>query len=248
MGSTCTLASCRGPVVHGDAAHDVLGRGLRVLHLDVEVPALVEDAGVDELVFELVPRPRPVHRHQVVVRELGLRVLVQPALVAVRRQVIDVEVVLLDVFPVVALGIGEAEQPLLEDRVLLVPQRQRQAQPLLVVADPGETVLAPPVRAGPRLIMTEVRPGIPVLAVVLPDRAPLPFAEIRPPGAPRHAFPGLPEPEFLCGKPRGTADGRPPTTIGHIAIPSPPSDISRLSHGYTSGVAAGHRLMTPGPS
>ena len=39
-------------------------------------------------------------------------------------------------------------------------------------------------------------------------------------------------------------DGRPPTTIGHIAIPSPLPDISRFSHGYTSGVAAGYRLMT----
>ena len=65
----------------------------------------------------------------------GLRVLVQPALVGVGRQVVDVEVVLLDVLAVVALGVGQAEEPLLEDRVVLVPQREREAQPLLVVAD-----------------------------------------------------------------------------------------------------------------
>src|SRR5262249_33917481 len=105
-----------------------------------------------------------------------------------------------DVLPVVALGIGQAEQPLLEDRVLLIPQRQSQAQPLLVVADPGEAILAPPVRPGSRLIMAEIRPGIPVLAVVLPDRSPLPLAEIRPPCAPRHTFLGLPEPALFRGK------------------------------------------------
>jgi hypothetical protein len=88
-----------------------------------------------------MPGPGPVLRHQLVVGELGLRVLVEVALVAVRRQVVDVEVVLLDVLTVVAFGIGQAEQALLQDRVPLVPQRQSQAQPLLVVADPGDAVL-----------------------------------------------------------------------------------------------------------
>ena len=178
--------------MHGDAAEDVFGPGLGVLHLDVEVAAVVEDTRIDQLVLEFVPGPGPVRRHQVVVGELGLRVLVELALVAVRRQVIDVEVVLLDVLAVVALGIGQAEQALLQDRVPLVPQRQSQAQPLLVVADPGEAVLPPAVRARPGLIMTEVRPGVAVVAVVLPDRAPLALAEIRSPGPPRNARPGPP--------------------------------------------------------
>jgi len=63
----------------------------------------------------------------------------------VGREVVDVEVVLLDVLAVVPLGVGQPEQPLLEDRVVLVPQRKRQAQPLLLVADTGPSVLAPPV-------------------------------------------------------------------------------------------------------
>ena len=125
-------------------AQDVFGPGLDVLHLDIEITAVVEDAGIDEFVFLLMPRPRPVHRHQFAVGELGVRVLVEITLVAVCRQVIDVEVILLDVLAVVALGIRQAEQALLQDRVALVPQRDSQAQPLLVVADPGYTVLAPP--------------------------------------------------------------------------------------------------------
>jgi hypothetical protein len=36
----------------------------------------------------------------------------------VRRRGVEVEVVLLDVLAVVALAVGEAEEPLLEDRVL----------------------------------------------------------------------------------------------------------------------------------
>ena len=184
-------------VVHGDAAEDVLRGRLRVLHLDVEVVPGVEDTGVDQLVLELLARPFPVDRDQVVVGKLGLRVLVQVALVAVGRDVVDVEVVLLDVLAVVALGVGQAEQPLLEDRVPLVPQRQRQAQPLLVVADPGQAVLAPPVGPRARLIVGEVGPGVSAVAVVLADRPPLALAQVRSPGAPRRPRPSLPQPQVL---------------------------------------------------
>ena len=90
--------------MHRDPAKNVLRPGLCVLHLDVEVAVLVEDARIDELVLQLLPRPGPVHRRQVAIRELALWVLVQPPLIAVRREVVDVEVVLLHVLAVVALG------------------------------------------------------------------------------------------------------------------------------------------------
>ena len=189
-------------VVHGDAAQDVFRSALRVLHLDVEITPVLEDTRIEELVFHVVPRPGPVHRHQVVVGEFGLRVLVEVALVAVRRQVVDVEVVLLDVLTMVALGVGQAEQPFLQDRVPLVPQRESQAQPLLVVADPGDAILTPPVRAGAGLVVAEVGPGVSVVAVVLPDCAPLPLAEVRSPGSPRNTRPGFLQ-ALLLGRQRG---------------------------------------------
>ena len=49
----------RRPVVHRDPTHDVLRAGLGVLHLDVEVVAVVEDAGVDELVLHLLAGSGP---------------------------------------------------------------------------------------------------------------------------------------------------------------------------------------------
>ena len=111
-------------------------------------------------------------------------------------------VALLDVLAVVALGVRQAEQALLQDRVPLVPQRKSQAQPLLVVADPGDAILTPPVRARPRLIMTEVRPGVFAVAVVFPDRPPLTLTEIWPPGTPRNTRPGVLQPPLL-GRQRG---------------------------------------------
>ena len=133
---------------------DVLGRGLGVLDEDVEVAVLVEDAGVEQLVLELAARAAggwSSTRSSYGIRRL--RVLVEILHVRVRRRAVEVEVVLLDVLAVVALAVGQAEQPLLEDRVLAVPEREREAEPLLVVGDAGEAVLAPAIGARARLVV-----------------------------------------------------------------------------------------------
>ena len=114
-----------------------------------------------------------------------------------RRQVVEVEVVLLHVLAMVALRVGQAEEPLLQDRVPSVPQSDREAQDLLVVALSGQAVLAPPVRPGARLVVREVRPGVSVVAVVLPYRAPLALAQVRAPPTPRHPGTSFLEPGLL---------------------------------------------------
>jgi len=43
---------------------------------------------------------------------------------------------------VVALVAGDAEQALLEDGVAAVPEGQREAEPLVIVRDAGQAVLA----------------------------------------------------------------------------------------------------------
>ena len=160
---------------------NVLGRFLGILDEDVEVAVLVEDARVEQLVLELALAPAPVPVHEVGIRERRLRIFVEVLHVRVRRRAIEVEVVLLDVLAVITLAVGQAEEALLEDRVLAVPQRQGEAKPLLVVGDAGQTILAPAVGARARLVMGEVVPGVAAFAVVLADRAPLPFAQVRSP-------------------------------------------------------------------
>src|SRR6202034_2513642 len=127
---------------------------------------------------------RPVHGNEVVIGEGPLRVVIPPPVPGMAWHRVQVPPVLLDVLTVIALLTGQAERPLLEDRVVSVPQGQRQAQPLFDVAEPGQPVLAPPVRAGPGVVVRQVVPGLAVRAVVLPDRAPLPLADVRPPPVP----------------------------------------------------------------
>src|SRR5262249_15041280 len=117
----------------------------------------------------------------------GLRVLVEPLHVGVGRRGVEVEVVFLHVLAVVALDAGEAEQPLLQDRIAAVPEQDREADALFAIADPGEAVFVPPERARARLIERKIPPGVAVRAVVLATRAPCPLADVRAPSLPGHA-------------------------------------------------------------
>ena len=173
---------------------------LGVLDEDVEVAVLVEHARVEQFVLEFVPAPAAAGFDKVGVREGGLRILVEVLHVRVRRRAVEVEVVLLDVLAVIALAVGQAEQALLEDRVLAVPQGEREAEPLLVVGDAGEAVLAPAVGARAGLVVGEVVPGVAAFAVVLADGPPLAFAEVGPPLLPGGLLlPGLFEPDVFRG-------------------------------------------------
>ena len=187
----------RTPVAHRDPRQQVRRPGLGVVDLHVEVPAPVEHAGVQQLVLGVVEAALAVGADQVVVGEGRVRVLVPPPHPRVGRGVVGVEVVLLDVLPVVALRVRQPEEALLEDRVLAVPQGQAQAQLALVVADAGHAVLAPAVGPGSGLVVGEVVPGVAVVAVVLADGAPLPLAQVGAPLPPADALPGLPQPRLL---------------------------------------------------
>ena len=151
------------------------------MHLDDPVAVVVEDAGVDQLVFGLELRPRAVGLDEVLVRERSLRVVIPPAQPGAARDRVEVPPVLLDVLAVVALAVRKAEEALFQDGVALVPEGEGEAEALLVVGDPAQAVFAPAI--GPRagLVMGEVVPGVSVRAVVLADRPPLPLAEV---GAP----------------------------------------------------------------
>ena len=123
----------------------------------------------------------PFVRDKIAVGIRRLRVLVEIFHVRVRGRAIEVEVVLLHVLAVVALAVGEPEEALLEDRILAVPQREAEAEALLVVGDAGDAVFAPAVGARAGVIVGEEVPGVARLAVVLAHRAPLAFAQVRPP-------------------------------------------------------------------
>ena len=118
-------------------------RVLGVLHEHVEVAILVEHAGIEQFILEFVPAPAAVGLDQIVVGKGRLRIFVEILHVGMGRRAVEVEVVFLDILAVIAFAVGQPEQAFLENRILAVPQRQREAKPLLVVGDAGQTILAP---------------------------------------------------------------------------------------------------------
>ncbi len=126
---------------------DVFRIRLRVLHFDVEVPALREDTGVHQLELRDVLSASAVLFDQPAVGEFGLRVLIKKAHVRVRRSAVQIEVVLLDVLAVIALASRQPEQALLQDGIAAVPERDGEADLLMPVGNPCQAVFVPAVGA-----------------------------------------------------------------------------------------------------
>ncbi len=168
----------------GDADEHVGDGGLAVFNEHVEVAVAVEDSGVDQFVFGIVAGAAAALVGELRIGEGGLRIFVERLHVRVGGRAVEVIVILFHVLAVVALVAGEAEQPLFENRVALVPQRNREAQQLRSVADAQQPVLAPTVGAAARVIVRQVIPRRAVRAVVLAHRSPLAVAEVRPPQFP----------------------------------------------------------------
>ena len=127
VGSTCSLSRLGPPIATADLDQDVGRRRFRVFDEHIEITVIIEDAGIEQFVFPIVAAAPPVRFDQIAVGICVLRIFVEVLHVRVGRRAVEIEVVFLDVLAVIALAIGQAEQPLLQDRVLAVPQRERQS-------------------------------------------------------------------------------------------------------------------------
>ncbi len=100
------------------------------------------------------------------------------------RRSVEVPPVLFDVFAVVALGAGETEHALLENRVLPVPERKAETPGLACVGEGGHPVFVPAEGATSRVVVRKEGPGVTVGAVVFADRSPGSFGDVRSPVPP----------------------------------------------------------------
>ena len=182
-----------------DRHQQVIRAGLGVMHLGDPVPVTAEHAGIQQLILRLIPAPASIGVDQVLIRVRALRIVVTPPVPGMAGHRIQIPPVLLHVLAVIALRAGQPERALLQDRIPPIPQRQRKAQPLLDITEPGQPILPPPVRPRPRLIMRQMIPRVPVGTVILPHRPPLPLTHIRPPPVPLRTL--LPQPILQPPKP-----------------------------------------------
>jgi len=100
------------------------------------------------------------------------------------RSGVQIEVILLHVFPVVAFVSCEPKEALLQDGIAAIPQGQREADALVPVADAADAVFAPAVGARARLVVREILPRRAPLAVILAHGSPFALAEVGSPALP----------------------------------------------------------------
>ena len=113
-----------GAIVDRHLQENVFNIGLCVFDLDIEITVVGKDAGVNQLILWFIFAAPPVFFDEPRVGKSGLRILVEHPHVRMGRGTVEVIIEFLDVLTVVAFRIGQPKQPLLEDGIAAVPQRQ----------------------------------------------------------------------------------------------------------------------------
>jgi hypothetical protein len=173
----------RAAIIGRDPAEDVVFAGLGVIDEDIKITPRGEGVaqGVDQLELGLGAVTEPALLVQQVIRVFDLGILIEHPHKRVARYAVEIIVVFLDVFAMVAFLVGEAKKAFFEKRVALVPEGDRHAEILKPVAESGQAVFVPAINAAAGVVVGEVVPGVAAGAIVFADRAPGPLGEI---GAP----------------------------------------------------------------
>jgi hypothetical protein len=131
-----------------------------------------------------------------------------------------------------------AEEPLLQDGILPIPEGQRETEVLFVIGDARDAVLAPAVSARAGLVVGKEIPGVTAFAIVLAHRSPLSLTEVGPPLLPvGRALAGLLQARlFLChdGLPIVNGHTLPALSLTHpsprVTVNKYRSQASRTEH------------------
>jgi hypothetical protein len=174
----------RATVMHRDHHQEVLWSGFSIFDEHIKIPVIIENARIEQLKLWLVFAAPAILLDQTAIGEFPLRIFVEHLQVGVRRRRIQVVIEFLHVLPMIALAVGQAKEPLFENRVTAIPQRQSQADSLLVIADACDAVLAPTVGSAASMVVRQIFPRVAMWTVVLAYRSPLALREIRSPTTP----------------------------------------------------------------
>src|ERR1700736_2015649 len=164
-----------------DLHEDVLRIRFRILDEQIEVTVLAKNAGVDQFELRVLLGSPPVLLNKLGVRKRVLRIFIESLQIRMRWRSIEVVIDLFDVFAMVSLAVRETEQALLQNRILLIPEREPHANALVTVAEAANTVFAPTIGATTGVIVREIVPGRSTGTIVLTHCSPLALAQI---GAP----------------------------------------------------------------
>ena len=120
----------------------------------------IERGGVEQFVFIVMRVTTTVLAHQRFIGKRALRIDIHHAIERMRGQRILMKPNLFRVLAVIAFAVGQAKQALFENRILAVPQRNRETNVLILVAPTRESVFAPAIGATARVIVRKRIPRV----------------------------------------------------------------------------------------
>src|SRR5436190_17367005 len=144
----------------------------------IEIAAVVEHTRVSQFKLRIALAAAMIRLDKPLVGKFGLWILVERLAIGMRRRRVEVEVTFFDIFAVVALRIGEAEQAFLQDRIAPVPKGPCKAESPFAIADAQQTILAPTVGAAAGMVVRKIFPAGPVRGIILAYGTPLPLGKI----------------------------------------------------------------------
>ena len=97
---------------------------------------------------------------------------------------VEIVINLFHVLAVIPLPVGQTKESLLENGVAPIPEGERQAKVLLIIRPARNPIFTPPISPAPGVIMRKISPSITARAIILTNRTPLAFRNIRAPAPP----------------------------------------------------------------
>ena len=97
---------------------------------------------------------------------------------------VEVVINLFHVLAVIPLPVRQTKESLLENGVAPIPEGERQAKVLLIIRPARDPIFTPPISPTAGVIMRKISPSITAGAIILTNRTPLAFRNIRPPAPP----------------------------------------------------------------
>jgi hypothetical protein len=104
-----------------DFDQHVLGIPFGIFDKNIEIAVVVKNAGIQKFVFQFVPTAVAIGDDQILIGISRLWIFVEVFHVGMGGRTVEVKVILLHVLAMIALAVGQAEQPLLENRVVAIP-------------------------------------------------------------------------------------------------------------------------------
>ena len=143
-----------------DPHQNIVRTGFRVFDEDIEITVVIEQARVQQFKFRLIRAAPVILLDELRVGKFRLRILVKHLEIGMGRCGIEVIIQLLHILAVVALGVGQAKQTLLENWVFAIPHCERKAEVLHVVAETGDAIFAPAIGAAAGVIVRQIFPCV----------------------------------------------------------------------------------------